>query len=423
MVSRAAFGAVLIAFALHASAQPRSLTLEEALRRAEEVAPAVNAAQAQLSAGEAELKEADAFLWNNPVVAATAARRRIPQPGLSDARVNEPTLGLSQTFETGGQASHRKASSAANREALVFGVPDARRRLRFEVSERFHRVLALQQRTGIEREGQAIAEEASALAGKRVTAGEDSRLDGNLARIEAERARNQAVASSEALTRARAELAALLQLPLDALPEASGDLSPPAVPAASRQEYLERVAQRPDLLALQRRVEAARRRVDLERAARSPDVTLGITGGREGLNDQRESFAMLSLSVPLPVFKRNDAAIGRALAELTQAELEQRASLSGARAELAGLFDRYATLEERVKRLRSEVLPAIEENLQLSRRARQAGEIAVPQLLIVSRQAIEARRELLEAQAEQRSVASAIEAATAQYHPNPKEKP
>ena len=416
MVSRAAFGAVLVAFALHASAQPRALTLEEALRRAEEVAPAVNVAQAQLSAGEAELKEADAFLWNNPVVAATAARRRIPQPGLSDARVNEPTLGLSQTFETGGQASHRKASSAANREALVFGVPDARRRLRFEVSERFYRVLALQQRTGIEREGQAIAEEASALAGKRVTAGEDSRLDGNLARIEAERARNQAVASSEALTRARAELAALLQMPLDALPDASGDLSPPA-PPAGRQEYLERVAQRPDLLALERRVEAARQRVDLERAARSPDVTLGITGGREGVYDQRESFAMLSLSVPLPVFRRNDAAIGRALAELTQAELEQRAALSGARAELAGLFDRYATLQERVGRLRSEVLPAVEENLRLSRRARQAGEIAVPQLLIVSRQAIEARRELLEAQAEQRSVASAIEAATAQHQP------
>ena len=416
MVSRAAFGAVLIAFALHASAQSRSLTLEEALRRAEEVAPAVNVAQAQLSAGEAELKEANAFLWNNPVVAATATRRRIPQPGLSDARVTEPSLGLSQTFETGGQASYRRASAAASREALMFGVPDARRRLRFEVSERFHRVLALQQRTSIEREGQSIAEEAAALAAKRVTAGEDSRLDGNLARIEAERARNQAVAAREALTRARAELAALLQLPLDALPEASGDLSPPAVPAG-REEYLERVAQRPDLLALERRVEAARRRVDLERAARSPDVTLGITGGREGLYDQRESFAMLSLSVPLPIFRRNDAAIGRAVAELTQAELEQRAALSGARAELAGLFDRYATLEERVGRLKSEVLPAIDENLRLSRRARQAGEIAVPQLLIVSRQAIEARRELLEAQAEQRSVASAIEAATAQYQP------
>ena len=417
MLQRAAFGAVCVVFAVNGFSQVRPLSLDEALRRAEEVAPAVSVAQAQLSAGEAELREADAFLWNNPVLAATATRRRIPQPGLSDARVNEPSLGIAQTFETGGQPGHRLAFATASREALAFGVPDARRRLRFEVSDRFFRVLALQQRTSIEREGQAIAEEAAALAAKRVNAGEDSRLDGNLARIEAERARNQALAAREALVRARADLAALLQLPLDALPEVAGDLRPTA-PPPNREESFDRLTQRPDLLALGRRVEAARRRVDLERAARAPDVTVGVTGGREGLYDQRESFAMLSLSVPLPIFRRNDAAIGRALAELTQAELEQRAALSSARADLLSLLERYTTLQERVERLRSEVLPAIEENLRLSRRARQAGEIAVPQLLIVSRQAIEARRELLEAQAEQRTAASAIEAATAFLQPS-----
>lgn len=210
----------------------------------------------------------------------------------------------------------------------------------------------------------------------------------------------------------------MLQLSLDALPEVADDSGPPAAPAG-RQALLDRIAQRPDLLALERRVEAARRRVDLERSVRSPDVTPGISGGQDGLYDSRESFAMLSISMPLPVFRRNDAGIGRALAELTQAELEQRAALGAARAELASLFDVYSTLDERVRRLRTEVLPAVDENLRLSRRARQAGEIAVPQLLIVSRQAIEARRELLEAQLEQRLAAIAIEAAVMQYQPTP----
>ena len=410
MVHRAVFGVVLLVFPLLATAQERTLTLDEALRRAEEVAPALGAAQARLSAGEAELREANAFLWNNPVIDATAARRRIPQPGLAEARVTEPALGLSQTFETGGQPAHRRAAAAANREALALSVPDAMRQVRRDARERFFRVLSLQLRAGIEREAQAAAEEAAALAAQRVSAGEDSRLDGNLARIEAGRARNQAAAAGEALSRARADLAALLQLPLDTLPRAEGDLAslaPPAPPG----DYLERLALRPDLAALERRVEAARRRVELERAARSPDVTVGVSGGREGPYESRESFAMLSLSLPLPLFRKNDAAIGRALADLTQAELDQRAATSRARAELESLFQQYATLSERVGRLRSEVLPALEENLRLSRRARQAGEIAVPQLLIVSRQALDARRELLEAQTEQRLVASAIEAA------------
>ena len=418
MLHRALCGGLLAVFAFGAWAQPRTLNFEEALRRAEEVAPAVGVAQAQLSAGEAQLREANAFLWNNPVAAASATRRRVPQPGLGDAGVTEPALGLSQTFETGGQPAHRRAAAGAAREALALGVPDASRRLRFEVSERFFRVLAAQRRLAIEREGQTIAEEAAALAARRVNAGEDSRLDGNLARIEAERARNQTLASREALARARADLAALLQLPLDALPEAGGDLRP-SEGFTPGEELLDALARRPDLLALERGVEAARRRVDLERAARSPDVTLGVTGGREGPYGSRESFAMLSVSVPLPLFRRNDAAIGRAVAELTEAELEQRAVLSAARAELASLLERYSTLEERVQRLSAEVLPALEENLRLSRRARQAGEMAVPQLLIVSRQAIDARRELLEAQAEQRLAASAIEAATAYLQPQP----
>lgn len=416
-ISAAAALAIAVSSAF---AQSRSLTLEEALRRAEEVAPAVNIARARLAAGEAEVREANAPLWNNPTVVVDGTYRRIPQPGQSGERVAEWALGLSQTFETGGQPRYRRAAAAATREALALEIPDAGRRLRLEVGERFYRVLASQQRVVIEREFQAIAEEASVLAGKRVTAGEDSRLDGNLARIEAERARNQAAASREALSRARGELAALLQLPLDSMPEVSGDPGPLAVPA-SRQEVLSRIAERPDILALAHRVEAARRRVDLERAARSPDITPAITGGREGPYDSRETFATLSVSVPLPVFRRNDAAIARAIAELTQAEIEQRSALSTARAGLASLLDVYATLEERVRRLRTEVIPAVEENLRLSRRARQVGEIGAPQLLLVSRQAIEARRELLEAQSEQRQVAVAIEAALSQYQP--KEKP
>ena len=420
MAYRAAIGALLAALAICGYAQPRPLTLDEALRRAEEVAPAVNVARAQLGAGEAELREANAFLWNNPVLSGDTTRRRIPQPGLSDGRVTEWAVGLAQTFETGGQSAHRRAAASASREAFTYSVPDARRRLRADVAAKFFRVLSLQQRVDIEREAQGIAEEAAALAAKRVAGGEDSRLDGNLARIEGERARNQAAAARESLTQARAELAAILQLPFASLPEVTGDLSPPALPI-DQQDVLERVSQRPDLLALERRVEAARRRVDFERAVRSPDLTMGITSGREGPYDTRKSFAMLSISVPLPLFKRNDAAIGRSVAELTQAELEHLAALSGARAELAGLLDRFATLEERVRRLRSEVLPALDENLRLSRRARQAGEIAVPQLLLITRQAVDARRELLEAQTEQRLVATAIEAATAEAQS--KEKP
>ena len=400
----------VVGAALAFAANVEALTLEEALSRAEEIAPAVALAQAQVGVASAERKEANALLWNNPVVSGDLSRRRFPQPGIGESVAGEWGVGLAQTFETGGQAGHRRSAAQANFDAQRYGVADTRRRLRAEVTQRFFRALALQRRLGVEQESQSIAEEAAGLAGKRVAAGEDSRLDGNLARIEAERARNQAAAAREALTLARTELATLLQLPLASVSEVEGELS--ARRDFDRDALFAALAKRPDLLGLERRAQATRQRVDLERAARSPDVTLGLSGGREGPADARESFTMLSISVPLPLYRRNDAGVARAIAERTQAETEYRAALNGAQAELAGLLDRYRTLEERTQRLVTEVLPALDENLRLSRRARQAGEIAVPQLLLVTRQAIDARRELLDAQLEQRLVATAIEAAT-----------
>lgn len=392
-----------------AVAQPRSFTLDEAYRLAEEAHPSVKTAESRLAAGQAELREANAFLWNNPSVSLDSTRRKAPEPVLGDRRFREWSVGVSQPFETGGQPAHRRAAAAAARDALALAVPDARRRLRGEVAQRFYKLLALQQRMAFETEAVRISEEASALAQKRLRAGEDSRLDANLARIEAERVRNQAAAAREELVQARGELAALLNMPMAELPQAEGDLDPGAAPAA---DLLERISERADLQAARRAVEAARRRVDLERAARSPDITMGLSGGREGPGDSRETFTGLFVSLPLPLFRRNDAAIARAVAELTQAETEYRAALATARAEVAALLEQRALLEERVGRLRAEVLPALDENLALSRRARQAGEIGVTQLLLVSRQIIEARRELLEAQAELRAAHSALIAAT-----------
>ena len=409
MAYRALAGMSMAIFAVSAFAQPRSFTLQEAYLLVEEAHPSVRTAVSRLAAGEAEQREANALLWNNPGVSAGGTRRRAPDPLFGERRFREWSFGISQTFETGGQLGHRRAAASAARDALAFAVPDARRRLRAKVAERFYRMLSLQQRAALEAEAVRISAEASALAQKRLRAGEDSRLDANLARIEAERVRNQAAAAREQLVQARGELAALLGLPLAQLPQAEGELDagPPLPP-----DLIGRIAERADLQAAQRLVEAARRRVDLERAARSPDVTVGLLGGREGPYDLRESFAGLSVSLPLPVFRRNDAAIARALAELTEAEGEYRAALAAASAEVSALMERRALLEERVRRLRTEVIPALDENLDLSRRARQAGEIGVTQLLLVSRQVIEARRELLEAQTELRATTSALAAAT-----------
>lgn len=90
------------------------------------------------------------------------------------------------------------------------------------MSLRFNAVTTAQRRVVIEQRAQALFASAQAVARRRA-AGEDRRLDANVASIEAERARNALAASGERLLDARGELAAVLQLPPARLPEVAGD--------------------------------------------------------------------------------------------------------------------------------------------------------------------------------------------------------
>ena len=388
------------------SAAAAPLTLEEAYRIAESANPALTGARAQLSAVQGQLAEARAPLWNNPSVSLESSRSRIPVPGESFSTWQ---AGVSQTFEIAGQQGWRREAAQADLAAYEATTAHARALVRAEVEQAFVQVLALQERAAIERDTVSIVEQAADTVRRRREAGQVSRLDDNLARVEAERARNQLVQLAEQLTLARSQLAALLQLPPVELPEVAGELERRA--GYTLEDLLDVSSRRPQLVALARREEAARSRLAFERAARYPDVTVGIFTGRNGPPELRENTVGLGVSLPLPLFRRNQAGIGRATTELTQAEIEQRAVQRDIAAEVRAQWQRVGQLETRAQRLRDQVLPALEDNRRLSQTALREGEIGIAELLLVNRQVAETLRDLLDAQTALRQARIALERA------------
>ena len=375
------------------------LTLEQAWRMAEQANPKMRAAEASLQAFEGQLKDTQGPLWNNPQVSTDQARRRAPQPSGIGQTFPEWTLGLSQTFEIAGQQGYRHRAAELELAATRESIAEVRRQVRAEVELRFARILILQNRLEIEREALKLVEDAAAAIRKRVAAGEDSRLDGNLASVEAERGRNQLTVLQEQLIDARSELAALLQLPPASMPEATGVIA--VTPAnSSLDSLLMNAANRAQLRALNLREQAARNRLNLERASAYPDITVGLTTGRDGPGDATERFNMLSLSIPLPLFKRNAAGIGRATSELAQSQIEKEAATRDIQAQVRTLWLRLDSLRGRVQRLSDSVLPSLNENQRLSTASYRAGEIGLLQLLVVNRQLVDARRDYLDALAE-----------------------
>ena len=386
------------------------LTLEQAWEQAEQANPDLRSAQANLAAAQGELTDARALLWNNPQLATEWRKRTLPQTTVPAQSNREWTVGLAQAFEIAGQQGIRRSAAEQALAATQEIIAETRSQVRAEVEQQFVRVLGLQQRIQMEERTLKLVEDAATAVRKRVAAGEDSRLDGNLAKVEAERAQNQVALLREQLIQARAALAALLQLPTDSLPEPSGSLEP-SLASYTLEELLAGAANRPLLRAYDHQEKSARSRLDLERAAIYPDVTLGLNTAREGLANPQDRITGLSVSLPLPLFRRNGTGMGRATTELARVQVQQQVVHRDARAQVLALWERRENLQARVKRLSESVLPSLEENQHLSSESFRAGEIGLLQLLLVNRQVLDGQRDLLDARTELRLAKVGLEAA------------
>lgn len=400
--------ALVAALAAPAAMAAGPMTLEEVIALAERRNPALSAARAQASAARGEAEDVRAPLWNNPEVFTESRRRSLGQTAAPDVTRYDAGIGLSQRFELGGQQQARRGAAEAGQRAVEQSIEDVRREVRAEAAQRFFQVLSLQHRVQMEEQALELVRRAAELTGKRVKAGEDSRLDGNLAAIEAERGANQAAQASEQLSQARAALSAHLQLEPGSQPEAAGDLDTVALSYALN-DLLTIAARRPKLLLLAAREEAARRRLDLERGNTYPDLTVGLSYSPEKNIDTKDRITTLSFALPLPIFRRNAAGIGKAQTELDQVRIERRAAERDTQASVNALWLRLQSLQQRAERLQKTVLPALEDNQRLSLKALQAGEIGLSQFLLVRRQVLDGRRDLLEARTELRLVRIALE--------------
>jgi len=375
------------------------LSLAEALRLAEAAHPAVRSRQAQLAAAEGARREATALFFNNPEISLQRTRRGAATPDGASADWNS---GVSQAIEIGGQQAHRREATAAALEALRAETEDAQRQARAEAALRFHVALAAQRRVRIEERSVELFEGTAQAVNKRRAAGEDTRLDANVALVEAERARNALSRAREQAIAALGDLAATLQLPPSALPELAGDMGLPGTTVApyGLEQLLSSAQAAPRQRAVTAREAAARARLATERASRLPDLTLGLNVGREGPGDARQRVTTFGVSMPLPLFKRNDAAIGQALTEVNQAELDRATLGRDALAQVRQLWSRLNSQTERVQRLLRTVAPASTDNQQMAVKSRQAGQIGLLDQLIINRQALDAERDLNDALAD-----------------------
>ena len=373
----------LLALPLAVWAQP-PLTEAEAVRLGLARADFSDLARGAVQAAEADVLAAG--LFPNPTL--SYSRDRV---GSSPNSV-EQTWMLEQAFDVSGRRGLHREAASRRVAAVTAGNASRQLDLAAEIRRSFHDVLFRQETIRATSAWTQRFARIEGMVAKLARAGEASGYDRRRLARERQTADARLAAERAELERALARLMALTGA--SEAPVLKGELLPPS--SAHLDTALSRLDQRPDLQALSRRAEAA----DLDgRAARRggiPEVTVGIGPRFVDDGSTRENGVALALSVPLPVFDRQQAGQKRAAAEALQARAEYRLARSRAEGELRGLYRQAEGLRATAADYRGRAVAASPELLRIAEAAYQGGESSLLELLDAYRGALEAETTALE---------------------------
>lgn len=362
--------------------QPSVLTWEEALDRARRSAPAVVAARMRIEEARGRIVGAALPFSANPSLEVEAGRRsgetastdygvevgqEIELPQRRRARLDAARAGLSQEEQRA-------------REVEAHALKD--------VATSFLRAVEAGERAEAAASGKSLADEALRIAERRYATGDVAQLDVNLART--------AVARADAEVRAAQAILAGHATRLQVLLGMRGPVTPRGslrdAPSLSTADLVARAGDRPDIRVLEAEIAEAEAEQRVASTLRWPDFGVRASYAKE----EGDRIAMGGLGVTLPIFQRGQEAMAIANARLSRLRAEYDALTRAVDAEVLGAIAAYDALRSATAAYEQTVLPLIEENEALALESYEVGQIGLADLLLVRREALDARRALID---------------------------
>jgi cobalt-zinc-cadmium efflux system outer membrane protein len=379
--------------ALAQSPTTAQFTLGDAIARAQQAAPEMAASRARVEG--ARLGATEAGRLPNPVF---EFRQENWFSGVPRDQLPLDTFAeVTQLIEIGGKRGARQgvADAAVELEEAASGLTMLQV-TRGVVAWYLEAVRHRERRRTLDRQAGDLAELTGVMT-RRVALGTTAEADLLKLRTEEARSGLELARSGVAARRALVELGARLGLnpPIDSL-------EVPALPTAVSGAAP--LSGRPDLRLAERRLEAARQALRLEEARGVPDPS--INGGLKrtvGVNT-----AQFTVTMPLPLFSRNNLARAIAAGAVKAAELDVAAAERRARGEALAARELAGGLAARTRDVRSALLEPAQAARTAARAAYRAGALDVLRLVDAERVATEAA--LIVTDLEIDAVAAAIEA-------------
>lgn len=248
----------------------------------------------------------------------------------------------------------------------------------------YYRVLYAQQQIRVLEELKAIAQKAVDIAKILLDAEEVARTDLLQAEVEKQQAELQLANAQYTLQAAWSQLSAVVGQPIP-MQSLAGDFFAPSETFEFEPTLAWFCAQSPDVLAANARIYQARSYLQRQIVEPRPNMSVQglynfVDNGIGGKPD-----AGLAVSVPLPLWNKNEGNIQSARQELIAAEQMLAQVQLRIKQELAIVMEQYNRAHSQANYLKEQILPRVQQTLDLTRQTYEAGEINFVALLTVQR--------------------------------------
>lgn len=292
------------------------------------------------------------------------------------------TAMLNVPLETGGKRAARVKAAGLSSDMARQDVADARAGLRAAVIAAFFDVAVAQESVRVTRGTVDIASDALRLAERRVAAGKAPPLEASKAKVALANARIEARAADAALLDARRKLGLLWGEAEPGFARVGADLS--ALPRrTSIDELRSALAASPRMRGGKLAVDLGQAQLEVEKSKRYPDITLSAGVARD--NEAGRNKAQLGISIPLPIFDRNQGNVYAATMQAYKAQDQYRELESGLMGELLQAVTRFDLAVAAAREYRDAVLPGATQAYDAARKGFEAGKFGFLEVLDAQR--------------------------------------
>lgn len=360
----------------------QSITIEDALAKAFTENPEF--AAAQWNTGIAEGARTQAGLLPNPELSWSVEDTR------SASRIT--SIQVSQPIELGGKRGARIDVSERDQDAVAIDLERKKNTLRADVIQAFYSALRAQEGLQLSTQSLDLASRGLQVAEGRVKAGKASPIE--IARAQVQLSEIQLELNRARLNRSNAykQLALTIGATTPFFEHVEGDLERlPYLP--TQTEMLARITETAGVRLASMQIRRAESSLELEKSQRIPDINVSVGSQYdEGLG---ERVNLLGLSMPIPLFNRNQGNVLAAARGGDQARDLRNATELRLRAEAQQAFEQWENARSEVDSIRGTLLPTAQQAVEGAVRGFEMGKFAFIDVLDAQRTLVSMRSQYL----------------------------